>query len=180
MSKINFPCKSIQSIYMIALIVAILLSACGVAPAPIDGDVVNVLTGSTQWIINQASKNVPLVGTEVLWNAAKQLVVIGTPFQEGYGFVVMDAKTMTALENPVIAKNLTGNYVNFKTWSEFRDALLNNGWVTQILVTAASMTNVTWFTFVVGCVYMPETIEVNGIEVPNLPGLPDGYLEYLQ
>lgn len=167
--------RSIQSVWMTWIIIAILVSACGVAPAPVDGDVVRVLAGTTNWIIDQLGKAVPPVGVEALYNSSKQLLVVGTPFQSGYGFTILNSETFDALDDPAVAKSLCGNYVNCSTWNTFRDWLLQNGWVTQVVAFANTVGH-SWFTFGVGLISMPDEFSVYG-----LPGLPsEGYLEYKQ
>jgi hypothetical protein len=168
------------SIYtnLIVILLALSLSACSAvrAAAPVDGDVVGLLAGTTNWMIGQMSKYVLPVGAEALYNVQKGLLVIGMPFHEGYGFTILDKNTFTALEDVNVANSLCGNYVNCATWEQFRNWLLANGWVTQVLVFPASVT-ATWYTWMAGVVYMPDSLE---FPVFSLPGLQDGYIEYKQ
>lgn len=159
------------SIYtnVIVILLALSLASCvgapALAPAPVDGDVVGMLTGTTQWIISQASRNVPAVGTEVWYNAQKGLAVIATPFQEGYGFVIMDSQTLDIIDDPALAKDITGNYVNTKTYVDFQNWLAQNGWVMQLLVFCGNLSR-SWYTFVFGTSIIPDSITIDGVEVP--------------
>jgi hypothetical protein len=165
----------------VSALLAVVLSACATAPAPVDGDVVNLLSGTTNWLIGQVAGPHPPAAAEVLYSAKDQLAVVGTGFQEGYGFTVLDMKTMESLDDPAVIRRLTGNYVNWKTWAEFRDYLMFElGYVSQVLVmwtnTAGAAISQNWYTFVIGFTVMPSELQIEGVEVPSifyqLPGLP--------
>jgi len=125
--------NSILSHVMFVLVVLALTACSGPLPiAPIvDGEIVALYPGTTQYIASQALEGAP--GTQILFK--ENLVVFARYIEDGYGFVVVDSSAKAAVTD---VSKVGGNLVNCKTWTEFKDWLTANGWqaIGPSLVTA--------------------------------------------
>jgi len=93
-------------------------------PQIADGYVVSAMPGTTALIITDALNGV--TGTFIMESKAGDFIMYVKNFGGWYGFVPVERATMTIPQE--VAKTISANVANAKTFNDLKTFLLNDGW----------------------------------------------------